>query len=377
MKPPAPTQQQLRAPRGTELLWGGGNKSSAPLAADDPAHSLLGRVLDQRFQITKVLGRGGMGVVYEGVDKVLERLVVIKVITPRVAESGGARLVREARLAARVQHPSIVTVFHLGVLDHIEPFIVMEKLDGKDLATVLSETGPLPLVTTVALLEPVADALAALHAHGVVHRDLKPENLFVLEGRLLRPRVKLIDFGLAMIDDETMARFTRQGHVLGTAEYMAPECARGGAPTPAADVYSLACTAFELLTGAMPFPGTGMDALIAKTQGSPRKVDEFTRDPIVRAAGPVIERALSRDPAARPTASEFLEELRAALKRSSPRGDATINDLPTAPRIGSGPSPAAGVAPTAPASNPQNAMVWVALGASVLSLVASLVSLLH
>jgi len=168
--------------------------------------------------------------------------------------------------------------------------------------------------------------------------------------------VKLIDFWLAMIDDETMARFTRQGHVLGTDAYMAPECARGGTPTPAADVYSLACTSFELLTGAMPFQGTGMDGLIAKTQGSPRKIDEFTRDPIVRAAGPVIERALSRDSAARPTASEFLEELRAALERSSRRGDATIGDLPTAPRIGSGPRPAP--AP-APAPNQHNVMVWL------------------
>ena len=116
------------------------------------------------------------------------------------------------------------------------------------------------------VLEPIAEALSALHQIGVVHRDVKPDNVFVLAGPAQPPRVKLIDFGLALIDSRTAARFTATGKLLGTAEYISPECARGGPASAASDVYALAMTAYELLCDELPFGGTGVELLLGKTR---------------------------------------------------------------------------------------------------------------
>lgn len=297
----------------TALLWGGAARRKAPRApvpSDDPARFRLGRILEDRYSLTDVLGRGGMGVVYDGFDHLLERPVVVKVISPRASDAkSSARLVREARLACRVQHPSIVTIFHLGLLDD-EPYLVMERLEGRDLEGLASEHGPLDLETVVALLDPLAEALDALHAAGIVHRDVKPANVFVLGGRLERPRVKLIDFGLAILDEQTSARLTRVGLVIGTPEYIAPEVARGAKATAASDVYSLATTIFELLTGELPFEGAGIDLMIAKTRTEPRRIAQLTTEPWATDVDAVLARGLARDAGERPSASELLAEVR-------------------------------------------------------------------
>ncbi len=308
-----PTDASKRGSAPTALLWGGSARRKAPrapVASDDPARFRLGRILEDRYSLTDVLGRGGMGVVYDGFDHLLERPVVVKVISPRAADAkSSARLIREARLACRVQHPSIVTIFHLGLLDE-EPYLVMERLDGRDLEGLAGEHGPLDLETVVALLDPLAEALDALHAAGIVHRDVKPANVFVLGARLERPRVKLIDFGLAILDEQTSARLTRVGHVIGTPEYIAPEVARGAKATPASDVYSLATTIFELLTGELPFEGAGIELMITKTRSEPRRIAELTPEPWAREVDAALGRGLAKNATDRPTASELLAELR-------------------------------------------------------------------
>jgi serine/threonine protein kinase len=301
------------SPAPTALLWGGLGRRErrAAVAPDDPASRNVGQLLEHRWMITGVLGRGGMGVVYDALDRLLERRVVVKVVAPRLRDPRGTdRLVREARLACRVQHPAIVTVHHLGVLDGA-PYLVMERLEGRDLETLLIEQGPFDLETVVAIADPIAEALDALHAAGVIHRDVKPANVFLLGGRLDRPRPKLIDFGLAILDQQTSARLTQVGHILGTPEYIAPECARGAAATPASDVYALATSIFELLTDELPFEGKGIDLLVAKTRAEPARLAGLTREPWARAVDAVLARALHADPAARPSASELVAELRA------------------------------------------------------------------
>ncbi len=382
------------------LLWGkseGPRSVREPVAADDPAHQLEGRLLDDRYEITGVLARGGMGVVYDGMDRLLDRPVVVKVVAPDVTDpTSGPRLIREARIACRAQHPFIVTVFHLGLLDDRDPYLVMEKLEGKDLSSYLAEStrGPLSLATVVALLEPIAEALSTLHALGVVHRDVKPDNVFVLAGPAQPPRVKLIDFGLALLDSRTAARFTATGKLLGTAEYISPECARGGPATAASDVYALATTAYELLCGELPFGGTGVELLLAKTRERPRSLGEKVEASWVARADEVLARALDRDPSKRPSVMELVRGLRAivdgpmALPSVSARETAELpmllsapmrRDAPTQLELRAVPEPDPEPPPRpksiAPTPAPTSVVVWVALAASIASLIASIVSL--
>ncbi|MBN8612318.1 MAG: serine/threonine protein kinase [Deltaproteobacteria bacterium] len=295
---------------------------------NDPAQGLVGRVLHGRFAVWDVLARGGMGVLYAGRDTQLDRAVVIKVVGPHALRSSaaGPRLVREAQLLRRVQHASIVAVHEVGLLETGEPFLVMERLEGRDLRRVLEEDGTLSPAQLAAILAPVADALSALHAANVLHRDLKPENLFLLEGRVERPRVKILDFGLAMLDERSAERFTRSGQIVGTHDYVAPECVRGERASAASDVYALATTAFELLTGHLPFEGRGLDLLLAKASEAPTDLAAF-----LPSASPalceVFVAALAPDPSRRPTAVQLVQTLARAASDDvlQARGDASLD----------------------------------------------------
>lgn len=310
----------------TQQFWGSSARAAAPapgqppapqpVAADHPARGLVGRILDDRFSIDDVLATGGMSVLYLATDSVLERPVVVKVMRAAAGNDRGAgqRLVREARSACRVQHPSIVTVFHMGLLETQEPYLVLEHLDGMDLEQLLFANGPLSARDTAAVLEPVADALGALHDAGIVHRDVKPANMFLLGGRLHRPRVKLVDFGLAYLDAVSAERLTRQGLVLGTPEYLAPECARGVRAEPSADVYSLAISAFELLTGSPPFVGSPIDVLLEKTKKEPPSLAARVNEDLGE-LGEVLQRALGRRPQDRPTMEEMSRAFATAQQR--------------------------------------------------------------
>jgi serine/threonine-protein kinase len=346
--------------RRTSLLWGtpiGGRRTRPP--------SLVGRTLDGRYEITRVLGEGGMGVAYEARDRLLDRGVVVKVVAPSSSDpSASDRLMREARLACRVVHDAIVTVHHLGMLETREPFLVMERLSGRDLGSIATEQGALSIGVVAALLEPIAGALAALHAHGVVHRDVKPDNVFVLDGDLRRARAKLIDFGLAVVDADTAARLTETGHLLGTAEYMAPECARGAAATPASDAYALAVTAFELLAGHLPHEGSGIEVLLAKTTTAPRRLSELRNDRWVAQADALFARALAMDPAERPSVLELAAALRAIADRTNERArEETQPAIAVAVRSERVPATSSG------------SIAWISFVASMLALASSVLAL--
>ncbi|NUP30207.1 MAG: serine/threonine protein kinase, partial [Streptomycetaceae bacterium] len=212
---------------------------------------MVGRVLAGRYELVALLGRGGMGEVWLGHDRVISRRVAVKLLPSDRRDIGAADLVlREARTAGRLNHPGVVTVHDLGT----DPedgmvFLVMEFLEGRDLATVLHEDGPPAVATAADWAAQAAATLAVAHAAGVVHRDLKPGNLLRMPGG----RVKVLDFGIARFVDGT----NKSSQVMGTLAYMPPERFDEHPGDARSDLYALGCVIHELLTGKTPFEATG------------------------------------------------------------------------------------------------------------------------
>src|SRR5262245_8671680 len=207
------------------------------------------------YRIERTLGQGGMGVVYAAHDERLDRPVALKMIGVLAPDDQARkRFAREARAAARINHPHVCQIYEVGE-DGGDPFIAMELLAGESLSERLAR-GTLPLAETVTASLQVLDALEALHAQGLVHRDLKPSNVF------LCPRgVKLLDFGLArpvdasLVEDVTHSRLTRSGVVVGTPQYMSPEQVYGNEVDARSDVFAAGTIVFEMLAGRPAFGG--------------------------------------------------------------------------------------------------------------------------
>jgi eukaryotic-like serine/threonine-protein kinase len=268
---------------------------------------------DGRYEVERVLGRGGMAVVYLARDRELHRSVAVKVLEPRFTgdESVQARFVREARLAARLSHPNVVQVYDAGESDD-RPYIVMEYVPGSSLA----QAGKLPPDEAVQLALQACAGLQHAHEAGLVHRDIKPGNLLLREDGVL----KIADFGIARTTDAT--QLTQVGTILGTAAYLAPEQAAGEEVTAAADLYSLGAVLYELLTGRRPYEFDSLAELAAKqSEGSitpVRDLEPSVPEPVEAA----VMRTLARDPRFRPaSASELAQDLAAA------------NALPTEPLL--------------------------------------------
>jgi hypothetical protein len=259
-------------------------------------------VLGGRYVLGELLGTGGMAAVWRASDLVLDRPVAVKVLSPQLAADAGfaARFEREARHAARLAHPRLVTVFDCGT-DNGRPFIVMELVEGRTLRQVLDQAGPLPPGQAVAIAVQVCEALEVAHAAGLVHRDVKPANIVLPGGE-----VKVLDFGIARADG--LSGGTRTLGVLGTAAYLSPEQASGGPAGPQSDLYSLGCVLFEMLTGAPPFAADSAVGLAyqhvhgdpglpsARRAGLPARLDAITarllaKDPAGRPAGAAAARA--------------------------------------------------------------------------------------
>jgi hypothetical protein len=261
------------------------------------------QVLGGRYVLSEVLGAGGMATVWRARDEVLGREVAVKVLSPQYAADAAfvARFEREARHAAGLSHPRLVTVFDSGV-DGAMPFIVMELVAGRTLRQVLDDAGMLPAGEAARIAAAVCEALEAAHAAGVVHRDIKPANILLAAGG----EVKVLDFGIARADG--LAGGTRTLAVLGTAAYLSPEQASGGPSGPQADLYSLGCVLFEMLTGAPPFSADSAVGLAyrqvhddpglpsARRPGLPGQLDQITaqllaKDPAQRPSGAAAARA--------------------------------------------------------------------------------------
>lgn len=250
-----------------------------------------GMFVKNRYALQRHVATGGMSVVYQGWDYRIERPVAIKVLrrleaaTPREIE----RFRREAQAAARLNHPHVVRVFDFFA-EHDCRFLVMEYVEGANLKHLLRERGPLPTAEALALVEQVCAALVAAHSQGLIHRDVKPQNVLLDRQGI----AKLADFGIVHMADE--ADMTTTGTVLGTADYIAPEQARGEPLTPASDLYSTGVMLYELLTGRLPF--TGRTPLAVATQHASAPVTPPRRfapgmSPYAEA---VVLRALRKEP---------------------------------------------------------------------------------
>jgi eukaryotic-like serine/threonine-protein kinase len=245
-----------------------------------------------RYRLERPLGHGGMASVYLARDSELDRPVAVKLLAENAAGDDGLRerFVREARLAARLSHPNVVSVFDAGE-DDGRPYIVMEHVEGETLADLLARRGRLPPEEARVLALQAARGLAHAHAGGLVHRDIKPQNLLLREDGTL----KIADFGIARAAEGTA--LTLAGTVLGTAAYLAPEQALGEEVSPASDVYSLGAVLYELLTGRPPLEVESLDDLAKRKTIPP--VREVAPD-VPRDLEDVVMRSLARNPAYRP-----------------------------------------------------------------------------
>lgn len=253
-----------------------------------------------RYRLERELGRGAMGAVWLATDEVLGRSVALKQLIALDGVSDAA-VEREAQLAARLVHPNVVAVFDL-VRDDDKPWLVMEYVEGKTLAHMVRDDGPLPIEDAARLIGQIASALRSAHAAGIVHRDVKPANIVV--GRA--DRAKLTDFGIARgVDSQT----TQTGQVTGSPAYLAPEIATGGRANPASDMWSLGATLFQALTGEPPY-GIGDNALATLY----RVVHEDPpRTPLAGRLAPLLEHTMAYDPAERWSAEDVVDFLAGRL----------------------------------------------------------------
>ena len=271
------------------------------------------------YWLEEQIGRGGMAVVFRARDERLRRLVALKVLAPALAgdEQFRRRFIRESRAAAAVDDPHIIPVFEAGEAAGAL-FIAMRFVPGGDVYSLVRRTGPLSASRAVAIVSPVASALDAAHAAGLVHRDVKPANM-LLDTRPGRPdHVYLSDFGLSKGAVSTSAGLTGGGHFLGTLDYISPEQIEGERADGRADQYALACSAYEMLTGAPPFRSGEAAALMYAQLRHPPPALTSRRPDLPAAADQVLARALAKNPAGRyPTCRDFADALRAAFGLAS------------------------------------------------------------
>ncbi len=262
------------------------------------AADYLGKTLDGRYRLDSVLGQGGMGLVFAGVQTSMQRSVAVKTLHPQLAMAPTffERFKREAELASKLRHPNIITIYDFGRAADGTCYFVMELIEGESLRQQVKREGPMSLRRATAIIEQAALGLQHAHKQNVVHRDVKPHNIMIsqVDGH---EYVKVLDFGLVKVmEQEDEEQLTSTGQVLGTPQYMPPEQAGGEVVDQRSDLYSLAGVLFFMLTGSSPFGANtvrkALTAALTKTvpavgsirQGAPvpRKMDEFFRKALAR-----------------------------------------------------------------------------------------------
>jgi len=303
------------------------------------------RILGERYRIVRHLARGGMAEVFLGRDELLGRTVAIKVLFPELASDPSfvERFRREARSAAGLNHHNIVSVYDFGE-DAGSYYIVMEYVDGVTLRDVIRQRGPMDPAEAVRIATAVATALAVAHAQGTVHRDVKPANVLIAGGD-----VKVADFGIARAAADASQGLTQPGMVLGTARYLSPEQARGGAVDTRSDLYSLGMVLYEMLAGGPPFPGRS-PVEVATRQLRETPPPPSSHNPRVSPAlDALVAKAMSLDPAARHGSAEDLRAALVAVAAESGDPDATVAVAgPEATRVAAAGPATAVLPPVAP-----------------------------
>jgi serine/threonine-protein kinase len=344
---------------------------SAPIQA--------GTLLGGRYRLASLLGKGGFGAVYEGVQEGLGRRVAVKVLLPELAEEPElvARFHREAQAAAALGHPNIVQVTDFVALPGEPPAIVMELLQGQSFARLMETYGPLPEKRVAFIAAQVLSALEAAHDAGIVHRDIKPDNVFLTTIAGVEDIAKVLDFGIAKLYAPGLgpSHLTTTGMVMGTPQYMSPEQARGKPVDARADLYAVGTCMYQAVTGRLPFAGGSFNALLfAIAEDAPPSLHSF-RSGVDPRFGAVIEKAMAKRAEQRfQSAAEMRSALAPWIERPlavvTPAGVTARSIVPTAATVRSEIPPPArmpGLEPPPP-STPSRSPALVAATALLLVL---------
>ena len=305
---------ELASPLAPTASASGGDQAPATVWPLSDSGALIGRTLDQKYYLESKLGAGGMGTVYRASRLLLGDWVAVKVLHPyQMADPQAVeRFRREARTAARLKHPNVVTVYDFGVSSEGLNYQVMELVGGESLRSLVERQGTLAETAAAEIIRQVCAGLDEAHRQSVVHRDIKPENILVqtIQGGL---QVKVLDFGIAALRDIKAGRLTRAGDVVGTPHYMSPEHCLGEELDERSDIYSLGVVLFEMLTSVVPFDSSTSTAIVVKHVNDPPPSPRALNPNISPAVESVVLRALEKRRDARPqTAGEMARELIAA-----------------------------------------------------------------
>ena len=334
---------------------------------------LLGRVFDARYEIRAVLGHGGMGTVYRGWQLSVDREIAIKVIHPKLASvrAVAKRFLREARLSSRLNQPNIVNVYDFGQTDDGILYLVMELLRGQPLSRDLEARRPLALRRIAAITAQICDALDAAHGQGIVHRDLKPQNIVILDDPPGRDFVKILDFGLAKsLLHDTTSLVTQSDALLGTPLYMPPEQILGKSSDQRADLYSLGCILYQLVSGRPPFVGDNINVVLGAHIREPAAP---LPDGVPPRLADLIQRLMMKAPEDRPATAGVVHDLMAAIASGA---SAALPELP-APEHAAPPQPPpdhARPANTAAATGGQARASWQQRASMIVAGVAAIVA---
>jgi eukaryotic-like serine/threonine-protein kinase len=279
----------------------------------DVPDRVLGTTIADKYEVVRLLGRGGMGRVYEARHVTLSRRFAIKLIAPELALNREVlrRFENEAKAAGQLEHPNLVAVTDFGRVADGSPFMVMEYLEGESCAALLKRTGPLPVPRAAGIVVQACRGVARAHKSGIIHRDLKPENIFIADAGDGTDLVKVLDFGIAKLRPVDATAVTKTGTAMGTASYMSPEQARGESSIDhRTDVWSLGVVLYELLTGHKPFEGDEFLHIVHRIATADPVPLQQRRPDLPPGLVQIVQRAMAKDLGDRtPTVVALAEDL--------------------------------------------------------------------
>ncbi|HEY2744131.1 MAG TPA: serine/threonine-protein kinase, partial [Polyangia bacterium] len=314
--------------------------SLQPRERDDnsaAADGIVGTFIDGKYLIKRLIGEGGMGLVYEAEHVEIGRRVAVKVLHAMYTRQTEvvARFRSEARAATRIGHPHIIDVFDSGTTVEGAVYFVMEHLEGRDLSQLVEQIGPLPAQRSITIAREICQALMAAHKAGILHRDLKPENVFLIARDGNRDFVKVLDFGIAKTMEavtDRVGRLTNPGVAMGTPEYMAPEQAAGLPVDARADVYAIGAILYEMLSGRPPHEGAHiMEVLTRKATVAPTPLSVLRPD-VPRDLESLVMRTLAISPELRPQSMEAMAQELGKLSGAAPSQEQPLTITDRVPR---------------------------------------------